>query len=290
MPNRADPPPDDVPVINGADGLLLFGGPYSNLHATSAMLDRARELGFSADRIVCTGDVVAYGADAAATADLVRRSGIHVVRGNCEEALASRADDCGCGFAAGSTCDRLSAAWFAHADRELGEAARIWMAALPRRIDIEGRGWRLAVVHGSPRGINEFVFASAPDDEIAALTAMTGCDGVIGGHCGIPFTRTAEGLLWHNPGAIGMPANDGTPRTWFSILASDGGTVTVRHMALDYDHAGAASAMRAAELLDGYADGLGTGLWPSLDVLPAAERAATGIPLAESSFRWTRRG
>ena len=29
----------------------------------------------------------------------------------------------------------------------------------------------------------------------------------------------------------------------------------------------------------GYADGLGTGLWPSLDILPPTERSATGHPL-----------
>ena len=37
-------------------------------------------------------------------------------------------------------------------------------------------------------------------------------DGVIGGHCGLPFTKVVGDRLWHNPGAIGMPANDGTPR------------------------------------------------------------------------------
>jgi hypothetical protein len=32
-------------------------------------------------------------------------------------------------------------------------------------------------------------------------------------------------------------------------------------------------------LPEGYADGLETGLWPSLDILPDAERAATGEAL-----------
>ena len=37
-------------------------------------------------------------------------------------------------------------------------------------------------------------------------------DAIIGGHSGLPFTQTLGSRLWHNPGAIGMPANDGTPR------------------------------------------------------------------------------
>src|SRR5829696_1562793 len=54
--------------------LLLFGGPYSNLEATRAVLAEAERRQIPPERIVCTGDVVAYGADAKATVDLVRAS------------------------------------------------------------------------------------------------------------------------------------------------------------------------------------------------------------------------
>src|SRR5690242_20065423 len=106
--------------------MLVFGGPYSNLEATRALIDEARRRDIPAERIVCTGDVVAYGADAEATVAQVREAGIHVVMGNCEESLGSGAEDCGCGFAEGSACDLLSAAWFAHADKTLGAEARAW--------------------------------------------------------------------------------------------------------------------------------------------------------------------
>ena len=143
--------------------VALFGGPYSNLEATRAVLAEAERRQIPPERIVCTGDVVAYAADAKATVDLVRESGIRVVMGNCEEALSVGAADCGCGFAPGSDCERLSAAWFAHADRQLDADARAWMASLPRRLDVELAGLTLAVVHGSLTEINRFVFASTPD-------------------------------------------------------------------------------------------------------------------------------
>src|SRR5436309_2997014 len=117
--------------------LLVFGGPYSNLEATQALLAEAARLRIPAERIVCTGDVVAYGADPAATVELLRATGCRVIMGNCEQSLAARAADCGCGFPAGSACEQLSAAWFAHAVEKLGADALAWMAALPRRIDIE---------------------------------------------------------------------------------------------------------------------------------------------------------
>ncbi len=54
-------------------------------------------------------------------------------------------------FLAGSACDRLSSAWFAYADRMLDSDARTWMGALPRRIDVELGGERLAIIHGGDR-------------------------------------------------------------------------------------------------------------------------------------------
>ena len=266
--------------------VLLFGGCTSNLQATSALLDEARRLGIPPDQTICTGDVVAYGADAAATVHIIRRAGVHVVMGNCEESLGARAEGCGCGFTAGSACDRLSAAWYSHADSQLDHEARAWMRSLPRRIDLLIDGRRLAVVHGSPDRINTFVFGSTPDDELRQLIRGTQCDGVIGGHCGIPFTRMVDGLLWHNPGAIGIPANDGTPRVWFSVLEPVPDAIEIWHLPLDYDHATASAAMRAACLPEGYAGALRSGLWPSLDVLPPEELARTGQALLPQTLRW----
>jgi len=48
------------PVLDLGDGpALIFGGPYSNLQATEALLAEAAALGVPADRTVCTGDVAA---------------------------------------------------------------------------------------------------------------------------------------------------------------------------------------------------------------------------------------
>jgi len=259
--------------------VLVFGGCYSNLQATEALLGQAARRGIPPERMVCTGDVVAYGADAAATVALVRDAGVPVVMGNCEEQLAARAADCGCGFTPGSACDLLSGAWFAHATAALDPAALDWMGTLPRQIDLQLGRFRLLVVHGSAAANNEFVFAST------ACVVPPGYDGVIAGHCGLPFTRTVEGRLWHNSGAVGMPANDGTLRGWFSVLSPTPDGLAIEHVAFDYDHAAAAGAMRAAGLPEAYAGALETGLWPSCDVLPPPELAARGLALTPATLR-----
>jgi predicted phosphodiesterase len=266
---------------------LVFGGPYSNLQATRAVLAEAARRGIPARRVVCTGDVVAYCADAAATTDLVMRAGIPVLAGNCEIQLGADAADCGCGFAEGTACDLLSIAWYRHASAEVTPAQRAWMAALPRRLVLglpDGR--RLAVLHGGAGDVSRFLFASAPDAVLAAEIAATGCDGVLAGHCGIPFLRRVGAALWCNAGAVGMPAHDGTPRAWCALLEPGAGGLAIALLPLDYDHAGAAAAMRRAGLPEGYARGLETGLWPSEDVLPAAERAARGVALRPAALVW----
>lgn len=274
------------PVTEIDRPVLVFGGPYSNLEATQALFAEAARRGFTRDRVICTGDVVAYCADAQATLDLVMQSGVHVVMGNCEEQLAAGEADCGCGFDPGSACDLLSAQWFAHAARNVRDDQRAWMAALPRRLDVAIGGRRLAVIHGGLEAVAQYVFASTPASEKLRQIALAGVDGIVGGHCGLPFTQVLDGRLWHNAGAIGMPASDGTPRVWFSILTPEAGGLRVAHHALDYDHARAAAKMRAAGLPEGYARALETGRWPSLDVLPPDERRAEGAPLAEREIFW----
>jgi predicted phosphodiesterase len=266
--------------------VLVFGGPYSNLEATSALLAEARRRAIPSRNIVCTGDVVAYAADALATTALIRRAGIRTVMGNCEESLGADAGDCGCGFAEGTACATLSVAWYAHARQNLDSASRTWMRGLPRRLDLAVGGRRLAVIHGGARRINRFVFASTPTAAKRAELVFAGCDGIIAGHCGLPFTQLVDGRLWHNAGAIGMPANDGTPRVWYAILTPRRGGLLIEHHALDYDHAAAAAKMRACGLPEGYAAALEGGLWPSCDVLPAAERAERGKALRPWRTFW----
>jgi len=266
------------PVITADGPVLVFGGGYSNLQATTALLEAANHHGIPPSRIICTGDSVAYGADPQACTDLLRAAGIATVMGNCEEQLAADALDCGCGFAPGSACDRLSAAWFTYARTRLPLEAKRWMASLPRRIDLIIGGKRLAIVHGAPSRINRFVYASDPDALFAAEIGLTGCDGVIAGHCGLGFTRTIGEKLWHNAGVIGLPANDGTPRGWYSILTPAGDGFSLTPHPLSYDHKAAAAAMRRANLPEEYAAALETGIWPSLDSLPLPERAMTATP------------
>src|SRR5208282_4283567 len=106
--------------------LLVFGGPYSNLEATKAILQEAHSRSIPPGNIVCTGDLAAYCADPQEVIDLLRGSGIWIVMGNCEESLAAQAAGCGCGFAEDSACAALSGQWYSYADRNTDTKSRLW--------------------------------------------------------------------------------------------------------------------------------------------------------------------
>ena len=246
--------------------VVLFGGPYSNLHATRALLDEVARLDAKA---ICTGDVVAYGADPSATLAAIRGAEIDVIAGNCEQQLGSEARHCGCGFDAGSTCDRLSAAWYAYADERISAEDRDWMRDLPDFACFTQAGRRFAVLHGGATDVSRFLWSTSPEadfaQEVEALQRHLGdIDGVIAGHSGIGFIREVAGVTWINAGVIGMPGHDGRRSTQYATMR---GGVPVLHD-LTYDAEGAFASMQTAGLIQGYHTGLLSGYWPSEDVLP----------------------
>jgi predicted phosphodiesterase len=263
------------------DPVLICGGAYSNLEALEAFFEVADKLAIPSERIIHTGDVVAYCADPAATAELLRERQVHAIQGNVEESLFASSPDCGCGFNEGTLCNKLSGEWFAYTDARIDDDIKNWMGQMPQHLVFEIAGKRARVVHGSTHEINRFFFASLPDPDIDAefTASTTDTDLIISGHSGLPFNRRVGAKLWHNSGSLGLPANDGTPRVWYSILTPEQGSLRIDTHALDYDHETARGKMIEADICFEYAEALGAGVWPSMDVLPEKERQQTGIAL-----------
>jgi len=268
--------------------VLLFGGPYGNHQALEALLAEAAALGIPPARMICTGDLAAYAADPEGVAQRLRTAGTPIVMGNVEESLGFAADNCACGFADGSACDLLAARWYRYAETAVSDDTKAWMRGLPRRVDFMLSGARFAVVHGGVRAINRFIFPATPHATKAAEMDAAGTDAVVGGHSGLPFSETVDGRLWHNPGVIGLPANDGTPRVWYSLLTPERDGIAVEVRPLAYDHTAAAAAIRRVDLPADYADAIETGLWPSDDVMPDGDRARRGVPIEPRRILWRR--
>ena len=255
--------------------LLVFGGPYSNLEATEAIIAEAQRLGIPPDRVICTGDVVAYCADPEATSRRIAEWGCLVIQGNCEQQLAEGAPDCACNFEDGSACAALAQGWYPFALARVSQDMRAWMGGLPAMLQFKLAGMTFRVVHGGVCQVNRWVFAS--DATVLAEECQAAAsDIIIAGHAGLPFIAHCGRQTWFNPGVIGMPANDGTPDVWYGLITPGVHGLTLSAHRLGYDHRAASATMRRFGYANGYARALVTGLWPSVDILPEAERSTTG--------------
>lgn len=244
--------------------LVLYGGAYSNLQALQALVEVA-----AGRETISTGDIVAYCGDPLNTAVSYFLEGKYGIAGNCERQLENDADDCGCGFDAGTTCDVLSRGWYAHAKASLRAEEIDGFSKLPDIGVFEQSGRRFGVIHGGVSANNAFLWASSPEEdfarEISDLEAEVGkVDGVVAGHSGIAFQRQIGRHVWINPGAIGLPPHDGRKETRYAVM-QDGKAVIHR---LRYDHEAARRRMEEVGLTQCYHETLTTGIWPSEDVLP----------------------
>ena len=248
--------------------LLVFGGVYSNLQALQALVEEATKRNIPATNMICTGDIVAYCADAEACVELIKNTECPVLAGNCEQQLAESAKDCGCGFEAGTMCEHLSASWFKHADESVSKASRSWMATLPERILFSHSGKKYTVIHGGADEVAKFIWPSDDDSIFAAEIENLSTDVVLAGHSGIAFERNIAEKSWINAGAIGIPPHDGGGETRFVIIDKDHAEI---HK-LVYDNYWAAMQMQAVGLNNGYNTSLISGYWPSEENLPEALR------------------
>lgn len=259
--------------------LLVFGGVYSNYPALAALKQWAKSSGYSADAILCTGDVIAYGADSKECADLVASWGVHCIAGNVEIQLRNGEEDCGCNFNENSSCDMHSQRWYPYAQKQMTEENLRWMETLPEHLILEFGGENWGVAHGSVSETSQFVYASSPWEDKKREMELLGVGKMLVGHCGVPFLDQRDSSAWINSGALGMPANDGTQDVWFVTVEKKSEGFEVNFHRLTYDWRGAQEKMISANLPSVYAKTLETGLWDSTEVLRPEEVTQTGIRL-----------
>ena len=267
----------DIGKLQGP--FLVFGGVYSNLQALVALTNEAEALGIPPENIVCTGDVVAYCAQAAACVDLIRSWGVHTICGNVELNLLDQADDCGCNFDEGSRCDLFSRQWYPYAQSQMTKEHLAFLETIPHHLRFEYNGKKVVVVHGTFDNVSGYVFKSTDWAEKAAVLNQVDADVVLAGHCGLPFIDKHEEQYWINAGVIGMPANDGQSSTWYCLIneAKDG--LQVAFKTLVYDYKKTADLMLENGLPKAYAETLKTGVWDNCEILPTYETQQQGKKL-----------
>src|SRR5215213_2359848 len=188
---------------------------HANLAALQAVLARIDELDI--DSIYCGGDLVGYGPHPNEVCALIEARQIPTIYGNYDYAIARDLKDCGCAYR--DEHDRelgqLSVEWtLEHTD----QPSKDFMRDLPFDLRFELAGRRVRLVHGSPRKVNEYLFADKPAKTFERIAAGADCDVLVFGHTHKPWVREYGGVLFVNCGSVGKP-KDGDPRAGFAVLS-----------------------------------------------------------------------
>ena len=268
-------PSDPTPIEGPFSRIVVCGGIYNNHLALEALLEAAEVQG--AEAIYCLGDLGGFGPSPEKVRPLLAEGNVLPIQGNYEESLAADRKDCNCGYTDPRDNHYAEISYRYTAENCSPEFKR-WMGTLPMRRRVRVGDRELLLIHGSPRRINEFLFASTtPVAFLEVLLDQERCDGMLCTHTGLHWhRRLPSGRDVVNVGVIGRPANDGQPNVWFSLLESQDDDLRVELHPLAYDYQGLAAEMRREGLPEVFAETILSGWWTTcLEILPARERRAS---------------
>lgn len=253
--------------------VAVFGGIYSNHLALASAIEDAR--GRGVDRILCLGDLGAFGPNPDKVFPLLRDNDVSVVKGNYDDSVAKALDDCQCGYTdpRDNHFARLSYQYtLSHTALE----NRMWMGGLPETVRFCLGDLEVLACHGSPRRMNEFLWeSSTPTHFLDKLATEAEADVVLGTHTGLHWWRQwGDAKSFVNVGVLGRPANDGRTNVWYALLEAEERRLGVDFIPVHYDHEALANEMRDEELPEQFVETILTGWWTTcLEILPGKERA-----------------
>ena len=266
--------PADPTPVEGPFRIAVFGGVYNNHLGLVALLDAARPRAARRSTAWATW---------AASAPIPRRSGrsscaarVRTIQGNYEESLASGREDCNCGYT-DPRDNHFAALSYRYTAERTSPEFKAWMGKLPQRRRVRVGARELLLVHGSPRRINEFLFAShLARLPRATLRSGTGRRPALHPHrpalAPRDLRRPRRGQRRsHRPAGqrrhdLGLVVDPRGRRAAGRRAASCAARLRPR---------GAGREMRAERLPEEFVETILTGWWTTcLEILPAKERSA----------------
>lgn len=238
------------------DRITVFGDIHGNLPALEVVLAdmEARQL----PNWYCMGDLVGYGTFPNEVIEIIRGRNIPTIMGNYDQGVGLSSDDCGCAYT-NPTAEALGKRSIAWSNAQTTEANKAYLRSLVAEISLQLGDLRVALVHGSPRKINEYLFEDRPEAGIERLLDQAEADVLVCGHTHLPYHRVlGSGRHIVNAGSVGKP-KDNDPRAGYVVLSASGRDLQVEFIRLAYDVERTAQAIEASEMPHEYAQMLRDG-------------------------------
>lgn len=236
--------------------VTIFGDIHGNLPALEAVL--ADIEAHEESPLYCLGDLVGYGTFPNEVISVIRERNIPTLMGNYDQGVGNSSDDCGCAYTSkqAEALGKRSIAW---SNQYTADENKLFLRQLAAQFPLQLDGLRVRLVHGSPRKINEYLYAERPDATLERLLDIAEADVLVCGHTHIPYHKILpSGRHVVNAGSAGKP-KDGNPHACYVVLESTGKDLTVTFKRVPYDVERAAQAIEASEMPNEYAEMLRTG-------------------------------
>ena len=234
----------------------VFGDIHANLPALESVLAHMDAQGH--ENLYCLGDLVGYGIFPDEVIRIIRDRGIPTIMGNYDQGVGQDSDDCGCAYrsAEAEALGKQSIAW---TNAHTSSQNKQFLCELLPHIRISVGRFRVLLVHGSPRRINEYLYADRPDRSFEKLLDDNDVDVIVCGHTHLPYHKIlASGRHIVNAGSVGKPKDD-NPRACYVLLSDDAGQFRVEFVRVNYDVERAARAIEASDMPHAFADMLRNG-------------------------------
>jgi putative phosphoesterase len=238
--------------------LTIFGDIHANLPALETVLQDMDDRGLT--HRYCLGDLVGYGTFPNEVINLIKGLGIPTIMGNYDQGIGNSSDECGCAYKTefDKALGKRSIAW---SNQHTSQENKQFLRSLVNQIPLQLGDLQVLLVHGSPRRINEYLYADRPDNSLERILDQTDADVLVCGHTHLPYHRVLpSGRHVINAGSVGKP-KDNDARAGYVVLEAEGKNLEVKFFRVVYDIERAAKAIEATDMPDEYAEMLrkGTG-------------------------------
>jgi putative phosphoesterase len=185
--------------------VALLSDTHGNLVSLDAVLaDIDRE---QIDELVFLGDAATLGPQPSETVDRLRELNCHYINGNHDTDVRDTPG-------AWQRKDHPSfiietIEWCA---QQLSQEQLDFIASFQPTLQLElEENISLLCFHGSPNSTTDIILPTTPDDEVESLLAGHNATILAGGHTHVHMLRRHNGIMFVNPGSVGVPMDQRPP-------------------------------------------------------------------------------
>ncbi|MFB6144375.1 MAG: metallophosphoesterase [Candidatus Nanohaloarchaea archaeon] len=202
--------------------ILIVADIHANYEALDAVLEKE---GF--DRIICAGDLIGYGVRPNKVVQALKSQEADIIQGNHDASAVGQ-------FQARFNPSAELALEYNREDLE--DENWEFLEDLPESLRDQFDGADIAVFHGSPRRLDEYVYRKDVDGEFISENFEQRPDVVVMAHTHVPYSKTVSDVEVVNPGSVGQP-RDRRPEASYAVLDTGDMSVELKRTAYDVEKA-----------------------------------------------------